>query len=408
MKVNDLKPAAYNPRKITDAQLARLKKSLEEFGDLSGTVFNVRTQTLIGGHQRGKVFDPDSKIIKKPHTDKTGTVAYGYIETPSGRMTYREVDWPEDKEKKANIAANKHGGEFDDDALKALLEDLKLEDPLDIDLIGFDTKELDIIMADLVKKKAPERQYDNLSPLQVDDVILEKIEKAEKIIFQFSGGRDSTLAIIKMLEITKNKDRVAIHVDTGVEFPDLLYFMEEFCLEHDLPFEVLHSRKNFFARYAPKREWPDSIFRDCIAPMINDPCEKYVKDSGKDCLIIRGGRKKQKTTRSKSDLFNEMGSNSKRSEFVKLLNPLFYMTDAEYNTEVEKIPVWPGYEKGFIRTACWCCPFQQPQQYIALQEHYPMLWEQMKEMALTWKFKEHEGDGNVKRFRKYWDQFTMY
>lgn len=138
IKVKDLKPAAYNPRKITDAQLARLKKSLEEFGDLSGIVFNTRTQTMVSGHQRVKNIDADCKITKQPHTDKTGTVALGYIDTPVGRFAYREVDWPGDKEKKANIAANKHGGEFDDDLLKELLDDLKLEDPLDIELIGFD------------------------------------------------------------------------------------------------------------------------------------------------------------------------------------------------------------------------------------------------------------------------------
>lgn len=138
MKIKDLKPAAYNPRKITDAQLARLKKSLEEFGDLSGIVVNARTQTLISGHQRIKNIDADCKITKKPHTDKTGTVALGHIDTPSGRFAYREVDWPEEKEKKANIAANKHGGEFDDDLFKDLLADMKLEDPLDIELIGFD------------------------------------------------------------------------------------------------------------------------------------------------------------------------------------------------------------------------------------------------------------------------------
>lgn len=49
MKVQDLKPAGYNPRKITKAQLERLKKSLDEFGDLSGIVFNVRTQTTLAG-----------------------------------------------------------------------------------------------------------------------------------------------------------------------------------------------------------------------------------------------------------------------------------------------------------------------------------------------------------------------
>jgi len=143
MQVKNLKPAGCNPRKITAAQLSRLKKSLEEFGDLSGIVFNVRTQTLIGGHQRTKNFSPDWEVVKEPHTDQTGTVALGYIETPSGRMAYREVDWPEEKEKKANIAANKHGGEFDDDLLRQLLDDMKIKEPdLDMELMGFDINEL--------------------------------------------------------------------------------------------------------------------------------------------------------------------------------------------------------------------------------------------------------------------------
>lgn len=146
MKVKDLKPAGYNPRKISKEKLAALKKSLEEFGDLSGIVVNVRTQTMISGHQRVKNIDADCKITKKPHTDATGTVALGYIDTPAGRLAYREVDWPEEKEKKANIAANKHGGEFDDDLLKELLEDLKLDDPLDIELIGFDEKEFNALL----------------------------------------------------------------------------------------------------------------------------------------------------------------------------------------------------------------------------------------------------------------------
>jgi hypothetical protein len=138
MKVNDLKPADYNPRKITDKKLSALKKSLDEFGDLSGVVFNVRTKTLISGHQRCKNFDASWKIVKKEHKDKTGTVALGYIETPGGRMTYREVDWPIIKEKRGNLAANNHGGDNDEILLKDLLEELKLDDPLEIELLGFD------------------------------------------------------------------------------------------------------------------------------------------------------------------------------------------------------------------------------------------------------------------------------
>jgi hypothetical protein len=157
MQVKDLKPAGYNPRKISKAQLERLKKSLQEFGDLSGIVFNVRTQTLIGGHQRTKNLDPSWPVIKEPQTDKTGTTAAGYVETPHGRLTYREVDWPEIKEKQANIAANQHGGEFDEELLKNLVEEIKLEDPaLDIELIGFDENEFAVIMQKLDDHDMPD------------------------------------------------------------------------------------------------------------------------------------------------------------------------------------------------------------------------------------------------------------
>jgi len=63
-----------------------------EFGDLSGIVFNKQTGNLIGGHQRLKCLDPSWKIT----TNKEG---YGFIETSSGKLVYREVDWSEKKEK---------------------------------------------------------------------------------------------------------------------------------------------------------------------------------------------------------------------------------------------------------------------------------------------------------------------
>ena len=164
MKINDLKPASYNPRKITDEKLEMLKKSLTEFGDLSGIVYNRRTGTLIGGHQRLKTFDPSWPITKESTTDDRGTVALGYVETPHGRMTYREVDWPEAKEKAANIAANKHGGEFNDALLKKLIKELKIDDT-DMDLIGFDDEELNLLLGIEPEPKDAEPQIDRAEEL---------------------------------------------------------------------------------------------------------------------------------------------------------------------------------------------------------------------------------------------------
>jgi hypothetical protein len=166
MQVKDLKPAGYNPRKISKEKLFALKKSFEEFGDLSGIVYNTRTQTLIGGHQRIKNLDPSWKIVKNPQDDPTGTTADGYVETPHGRLTYREVDWPEIKEKQANIAANKHGGEFDDELLAKLLNEIKTEDTLlDFSLIGFDDDEIADLLGATKEPRDAEPQIDRAEEL---------------------------------------------------------------------------------------------------------------------------------------------------------------------------------------------------------------------------------------------------
>lgn len=144
-RISDLTPAPYNPRTISDKQLSMLKKSMQEFGDLSGIVKNIKSGHLVGGHQRVKNLDPSWQIVKEPHADKLGTVALGYIETPYGRWQYREVDWSEKKEAAANIAANQQGGEFDMPKLKDII--INLDDgSMDMELLGFNSHELELMM----------------------------------------------------------------------------------------------------------------------------------------------------------------------------------------------------------------------------------------------------------------------
>jgi hypothetical protein len=97
-RVGELHPAPYNPRAITAEGLENLAHSIREFGDISGVVYNIRTNHLVGGHQRIKILDASWKIEKKSHKDKNGTVAIGHIETPWGPFAYREVDWPIERE----------------------------------------------------------------------------------------------------------------------------------------------------------------------------------------------------------------------------------------------------------------------------------------------------------------------
>lgn len=151
MKIKDLKPAEYNPRKITDEQLERLKKALHEFGDLSGLVFNKRTGNLVGGHQRLKCLPADAVIEKKALKvpSRTGTIAEGCVIIEGEKFVYREIDWDLQREKAANIAANKQGGEWDDDKLAELLKELSDAPDFDIDLTGFDDNEISGILSSI-------------------------------------------------------------------------------------------------------------------------------------------------------------------------------------------------------------------------------------------------------------------
>lgn len=169
MKIKNISPAPYNPRKISDDKLALLGKSMREFGDLSGIVMNVETGNLIGGHQRIKHFDPSWPIVKRKHIDNTGTVALGEIDTPYGVWSYREVKWPKEKEIAANIAANQHGGEFDEPKLKQML--IELDDGMiDMTLTGFSVEE----MRDLMESPIEEIQYEEteLKPYKKTHILL--------------------------------------------------------------------------------------------------------------------------------------------------------------------------------------------------------------------------------------------
>lgn len=139
MRVSDLKPNRKNPRTISEKKLSMLGRSMKEFGDLSGIVFNKRTGNLVGGHMRLKHLRPEWEILKEDFRDDLGSVAQGFIKSPYGDWLYREVYWEPAKEKAAMVAANQHGGQFDDTALDEILSDLG---DIDKELLGFSEDDL--------------------------------------------------------------------------------------------------------------------------------------------------------------------------------------------------------------------------------------------------------------------------
>lgn len=107
LKLDDINPADYNPRVITDEEFNGLVQSLKTFGQQENLIVN-KDMTLISGHQRLEAM----KFLN--WTEAMCNV----------------VDLNKHQEKKLNITMNNKAiaGKWDDLKLAEILEELKLDE----------------------------------------------------------------------------------------------------------------------------------------------------------------------------------------------------------------------------------------------------------------------------------------
>ena len=106
-----------NPRIITEKQFGNLQKTLPELGDLGGIVHDLNSDEVIGGNQRVRamgLLGLEPIIVQRyDPPNEQGTVAVGYYEVNGEQFKYRAVRWTPEQCEKANIVANKAGGDWD-------------------------------------------------------------------------------------------------------------------------------------------------------------------------------------------------------------------------------------------------------------------------------------------------------
>ncbi len=134
---DDLRPAHYNPRDITQEAAEGLRHSLVEFGDISGIVWNSQTGNLVCGHQRVAQLQAAGGKFHK----RQGKV---YVVCGGDRFDVRVVDWDLATEQAANLTANNShiAGDFTID-VTGLLDGLQ-----DIDPEQFERLNLDLLLVD--------------------------------------------------------------------------------------------------------------------------------------------------------------------------------------------------------------------------------------------------------------------
>ena len=140
ISVNKLKSAKYNPRqdlKPGDKEFEKLKRSIEEFGYVEPVIWNKRTGTVVGGHQR-------LKVLKHLGHKEVDCVV---------------LDIDENKEKALNVALNKISGDWDMPLLGELMKDLSMNG-FDVTLTGFDMAEIDDYFNDNKNREIEEDNFD--------------------------------------------------------------------------------------------------------------------------------------------------------------------------------------------------------------------------------------------------------
>lgn len=121
-----LNAAPYNPRKDLqpgDPEYQKIARSIEKYGCVEPIIWNEKTGNVIGGHQRLKVL-----------------AATGAVEVDVSVVQLSLED-----EKALNLALNKISGQWDNEKLSAVLQDLSAG--FYVEVTGFDQHEVDALVA---------------------------------------------------------------------------------------------------------------------------------------------------------------------------------------------------------------------------------------------------------------------
>ena len=222
--------------------------------------------------------------------------------------------------------------------------------------------------------------------------------KPDLHVVSFSGGKDSTAMLLRMLEEKMPVD-IILFCDTGLEFPQMYEHIDR--VEKDIGQPITRVKpdetfKYLFCEKTVDRKpdsslvtkfgnpkgygWPESKIRWCTGHLKDTPRMRYLSELRKKYNVIeyvgiaadeqyRLDRKNNQRENCRHPLV-DWGMTEK--------DCLQYCYDRGYD--------WGGLYSYFDRVSCWCCPLQPLRDLRQLYKHFPDLWEQLKTWdSMTWR-----------------------
>jgi 3'-phosphoadenosine 5'-phosphosulfate sulfotransferase (PAPS reductase)/FAD synthetase len=373
LPIEELQPFADNPYRHPKKQIEMLKKSLETFGFTNPVLVN-SDNMIVAGHAR-----------------VTAARELGITEIPTIRL-----DLPYEKSIMYVIADNRLAelAEKDDKLIAQILKDAQAQDQ-DLLAMGYDNFQMDVLLQDIQEhdnrykpgltstSQSVEFIKDEEVALTADTTANSIFDTRSTIICYYSGGKDSSFALIWAKKNYPDKRIIAVFSDTGYEFPGMVAHIHRVCDHLDVECKIVHPEVDIFHYWETRKRFFNMVFPECQAHLIYTPINDYVLGfDPQDVVIIdgsRGDQVRRLTRKSKTS-----GGLDERMRDYSYYHPCH---DVDYELEQKVvhesgIPIWEGYSMGFKRSACWCCPGMNGQQAYSLSVNYPGLTKTLKKMEI--------------------------
>ena len=222
--------------------------------------------------------------------------------------------------------------------------------------------------------------------------------KKELRVVSFSGGKDSTALLLRMLESGMPVD-IILYNDTGLEFPQMtehIDIVEQYIkrytdigitrIKPEHPFEFyfydvpIHHRKQteFNKKLGTDSHngfsWPGPKMRWCTDRLKTRPRTKFLREYRNEYNIIE-------YVGIAADEEYRLRRKINRRENMRYPLVEWGMTEADclkycYDRGFD----WDGLYEKFSRVSCWCCPLQSLPELRVLYHDFPDLWQKLIEM----------------------------
>lgn len=190
-----------------------------------------------------------------------------------------------------------------------------------------------------------------------------------KIIVSFSGGKDSTAMLLRMIELNMPIDKI-LYFDCGSwEFSQMAKHIDK--VEAYIEREITRIQpKVSFDELFLKYNFPQYRGRWCTSVKVNSLLK------GNRQAICYMGYSCNEGERAERLL-------KVRDSYKALEFPLIKWGWSELDCLrycYQKGFTWDGLYQYFNRVSCWCCPFQGLSALRNLRKHFPDLWKRLLEM----------------------------